>query len=107
MITMVSKTILEAQTEVKEFVKERNWQTPASDILIHMTEELGEIARNILKMKNYGGQHTSDGGDNMKEELADLFYLLLKLANETNIDLTKAFEEKMEKNAKRFPPDKK
>jgi len=29
-------------------------------------------------MKNYGGQHTADSGNNMNEELADVFYLLLK-----------------------------
>ena len=101
---METKTIKEAQEFVDKFVKERNWQTPLSDILIHMIEEFGEVARNVLKMKNYGGQHTSDSEHDITAELADLFYLLLKLANETKIDLNKAFDEKMEKNAKRFPP---
>ncbi|MDP3639725.1 MAG: MazG-like family protein [Nanoarchaeota archaeon] len=101
---MNQKNLRELQTYVKIFVDERNWQTPASDILIHMVEELGEVARNVLKMKNYGGQHTSDSGHNMPEELADVFYLLLKLANESNVDLVEAFSQKMEKNSKRFPP---
>ena len=101
---MDRKNLRELQTYVKDFVNERNWQTPASDILIHMIEELGEVARNVLKMKNYGGQHTSDSGNNMDEELADVFYLLLKLSNESNVDLIEAFKHKMEKNSKRFPP---
>jgi len=42
--------------------------------------------------------------NNMDEELADVFYLLLKLANESNINLGIAFGKKMEKNSKRFPP---
>ncbi len=100
---MNQKNVRELQAYVKKFVDERNWQTPASDILIHMVEELGEVARNVLKMKNYGGQHTSDSKNNMPEELADVFYLLLKLANESNVDLADAFVQKMEKNSKRFP----
>ena len=96
--------IKEAQDLVDKFVKERNWQTPPSDILVHMMEEMGEVARNVLKMKNYGGQHTADSDNNMPEELADVFYLLLKLANESNVDLVDAFSKKMEKNSKRFPP---
>lgn len=103
---MNQKNLRELQGYVKEFVNERNWQTPASDVLIHMLEELGEVARNVLKMKNYGGQHTSDSGNNMHEELADVFYLLLKLANESDVDLMDAFGQKMEKNSKRFPPVK-
>lgn len=102
---MENKTLKEVQEQVKEFVAERNWETPASDILIHMIEELGEVARNVLKMKNYGGQHTTINlENNMDEELADVFYLLLKLANESNINLGIAFGKKMEKNSKRFPP---
>ena len=90
----------EAQEEVKAFVDARNWDTSESDILVHLTEELGEVARNVLKMKNYGGQHTSESENNMDEELADVFYLLLKMG----IDLRRALDEKMKKNAERFPP---
>ena len=72
-----------------------------------MLEEMGEVARNVLKMKNYGGQHTSNSDQNMDEELADVLYLLLKLANESNVDINAAFQTKMEKNIKRFPiPEK-
>lgn len=101
---MEGKTIKELQEEVNAFVNERKWQTPIDDILIHIVEELGEVARNVLRMKNYGGQHTSDKENNMDEELADLLYLLLKMGNECKVDLGKAFDSKMEKNAKRFPP---
>ena len=104
---MEDKTIRGMQDYVNNFVMERGWQTPASDILTHIVEELGEVARNVLHMKNYGGQHTSDKDINMDEELADLLYLLLKMSNECNVDLGKAFTLKMEKNAKRFPPKQK
>jgi len=96
--------IKEAQEIVNRVVSERKWETPSSDTFIHLVEELGEIARNILKMKNYGGQHTSDSKINLDEELADVFYLLLKLSNENNVDLDKALEKKIEEISKRFPP---
>ncbi|MBI2498757.1 hypothetical protein HYV88_00780 [Candidatus Woesearchaeota archaeon] len=103
---MENKNIKELQDHIDNFVKERDWQTPPSDILTHMIEELGEVARNVLHMKNYGGQHTSEKDINMNEELADLLYLLLKMSNECNINLGEAFARKMEKNAQRFPPKK-
>lgn len=101
---MASRTVEDAQVFVKQFVEQRNWQTPPSDILIHLVEELGEVARNVLILKNYGGQHVEGAKKmNMDEELADVLYLLLKLANECNVNLALAFESKMTKNAQRFP----
>ncbi len=52
---MEDKTIRKMQDYVNNFVREREWQTPPSDILTHIVEELGEVARNVLHMKNYGG----------------------------------------------------
>jgi|SRR3989344_6393308 len=103
---MEEKTIKELQEYINTFVNDRKWQTPASDILIHIFEELGEVARNVLCIKNYGGEHTNDKKNNMDEELADLLYLLLKMSNESNVNLGKAFASKMEKNTKRFPVNK-
>ena len=100
---MQDKTIDELQKYVQKFIEERNWQNSPSEILVHIIEELGEVARNILHMKNYGGQHTSDKKTNMDEELADLLYLLLKMANECKINLAEAFSLKMKKNEQRFP----
>jgi NTP pyrophosphatase (non-canonical NTP hydrolase) len=42
----------------------------------------------------------------MDEELADLLYLTLKMANQSGVNLEEAFRNKMEKNTKRFPIDK-
>ena len=103
---MESRTIDNAQCFVRQFVEQRNWRTPPSDVLIHLVEEIGEVARNVLILKNYGGQHVEGAKKmNIDEELADVLYLLLKLANECNVDLSSAFESKMVKNAQRFPAD--
>ena len=102
-VKMENKNLKELQEWVKCFVDERGWKNNPGDILTHMVEELGEVARNVLHMKDYGGQHTFKEDINMGEELADLMYLLLKMSNECNVDLGKSFRLKMEKNVKRFP----
>jgi NTP pyrophosphatase (non-canonical NTP hydrolase) len=100
---MENNTINEIQEYVKRFGERRNWQTNPYEVLAHMIEELGEVARNVLHMKNYGGRHSPDNYSDIAEELADILYLTLKMANECNVNLAKAFSEKMEINEKRFP----
>ena len=100
---MENISLKEVQAAVHKFVQERNWETPPEDIVVHMLEEFGEVARNVLKLKNYGGKHTNKDPINMEEELADVLYCLVKLANATNVDISQAFVDKMEKNRQRFP----
>jgi len=85
-------TINTAQEKVKEFVKNQNWNVDNSTIFNHLVEEIGEVARELRK----GNE------DKLKEELADVFFLLLKLSNEKNISLEEAFMSKFESIKKRF-----
>ncbi|MBI2043909.1 pyrophosphatase [Candidatus Pacearchaeota archaeon] len=103
---MEENTLKEAQKIIDEFVKERHWERPSSDTFIHLVEEIGEVGSNILIMKDYGGGHTKDKLVNLEEELADVLYLLLKLANENNVDLQNAFTSKIEKIRNKFPANK-
>ncbi|MBU3957665.1 MAG: hypothetical protein KKB25_01180 [Nanoarchaeota archaeon] len=96
-------TLKECQKIVRKFVEERNWNSPPNDIVMHMLEELGEIAREILRMQGYGGSHKKEDV-NFGEELGDMFYLLLKLSNTLNMDISQEFLKKLEKNRDRFPP---
>jgi NTP pyrophosphatase (non-canonical NTP hydrolase) len=65
-----------------------------------LTEEVGEVARIISR--KYGEQSfkESDNKD-LGEELADVLFVVLCLANQTNIDLEKAFEDKINSKTKR------
>ena len=65
-----------------------------------LTEEVGEVARIIAR--KYGEQSfkKSDNSD-LGEELADVLFVVLCIANQTNIDLQKAFEEKIKLKSKR------
>jgi NTP pyrophosphatase (non-canonical NTP hydrolase) len=62
-----------------------------------LTEEVGEVAR--LMSRLYGDQSfkESDKGKELSDELADVLWVLLCIANQTGIDLTRALEKNFEK----------
>jgi NTP pyrophosphatase (non-canonical NTP hydrolase) len=62
-----------------------------------LTEEVGEVARIIAR--KYGEQSfkESDKEKNLADELADVLWVLICLANQTGVDLTSAFERNLEK----------
>jgi NTP pyrophosphatase (non-canonical NTP hydrolase) len=66
-----------------------------------LTEEVGEVARIISR--EYGEQSfkKKEQDKNLSDELADVLFVVICLANQTGIDLTKAFEKNMEKKTKR------
>ena len=66
-----------------------------------LTEEVGEVARIISR--KYGEQSfkASEKDKDLGDEFADVLFVLICLANQTGIDLTKAFEKNMEKKTKR------
>jgi NTP pyrophosphatase (non-canonical NTP hydrolase) len=62
-----------------------------------LTEEVGEVAR--LMSRLYGDQSfkASDEGKELGDELADVLWVLLCIANQTGVDLTQALEKNLEK----------
>ena len=65
-----------------------------------LTEEVGELARVIAR--NYGDQSFKSGEkDNLEEELADVMWVLICIANQTGVDLTSALQKSIEKKTKR------
>jgi NTP pyrophosphatase (non-canonical NTP hydrolase) len=66
-----------------------------------LTEEVGEVAR--IMARTYGEQSNKkeDAEKELAEELADVFFVLCCIANQTNIDLTAAFAKNLEKKTKR------
>ncbi len=66
-----------------------------------LTEEVGEVARVIAR--RYGEQSfkKSDKGKDLAEELADVMFVLICLANQTGVDLQKAFLKNIEKKGRR------
>lgn len=65
-----------------------------------LTEEVGELARVMARL--YGEQSTKSGENlNLADEMADVLWVLVCLANQTGVDLTEAFRRNMEKKTQR------
>ena len=62
-----------------------------------MTEEVGEVARVINRMYGSEKAKPEEAIVDLEEELGDMFFTLICMANAEGVDLTKAFERKMEK----------
>ena len=69
--------------------------------LTNLAQLVGEVAR--IMSRTYGDQSfkKSDHGKELSEELADVFFVLVCIANQTGVDLTDAFWKGMEKRTKR------
>ncbi|MES2593595.1 MAG: nucleotide pyrophosphohydrolase [Bacteroidota bacterium] len=66
-----------------------------------LTEEVGEVARIISRQYGEQSFKKKEKEKNLADELADVMFVVICLANQTGIDLTKAFEKNMEKKTKR------
>ena len=65
-----------------------------------LTEEVGELAR--VMARKYGDQSFKPGEkDNLEEEMADVLWVLLCLANQTGVDLNEALQKSIQKKTSR------
>lgn len=69
--------------------------------MAQLTEEVGEVARIIARRYGEQSEKESDKDKDLGEELADVVFVVLCLANQTGIDLQKSFDAKMDKKTKR------
>lgn len=94
-------TIKEAQNTVDSWIKEYGvgYFSELTNMTV-LTEEVGELAR--VMARKYGDQSFKEGEkDNMGEEIADIFWVLCCIANQTGIDVTEEFKKSIEKKTQR------
>lgn len=95
-------TIKEMQEATDRWIKEigNGYFPPLANMAI-LTEEVGELARVIVR--RYGPQISkkSDLDRNLEEELADVLWVVACLANQTGVDLTEAFRKTLLKKTER------
>ena len=95
-------TIQQAQQQVDEWIKTVGvrYYSELTNLGILM-EETGELARLVVRM--YGDQSfkESDKGKELADEMADVLWVLLCLANQTGVDLTTALQKNIDKKTKR------
>ena len=94
-------TIKEAQQAVDQWIKEYGvrYFSELTNMAV-LTEEVGELAR--VMARKYGDQSFKPGEkDNLGEEMADVLWVLLCLANQTGVDLTSELQKSIEKKTHR------
>lgn len=95
-------TIKEAQNAVDEWIRTvgGRYFSELTNMAL-LTEETGELARVIARV--YGDQVAKEGDlrKNLAEELADVLWVLICLANQTGVNLTDAFMASLEKKTTR------
>ena len=94
-------TIKEAQEVVDRWIKEYGvrYFSELTNMAV-LTEEVGELAR--VMARKYGDQSFKAGEkDNLGEEMADILWVLLCLANQTGVDLTTELQKSIEKKTNR------
>ena len=95
-------TILEAQQAVDEWIKAHGvrYFNELTNMAI-LTEEVGEVARVIARQYGEQSSKDSDKKYNLADELADVLWVVLCLANQTGVNLTEALQKNIEKKTKR------
>jgi NTP pyrophosphatase (non-canonical NTP hydrolase) len=69
--------------------------------MAQLTEEVGEVARIIARRYGEQSEKESDKTKDLGEELADVIFVVLCLANQTGVDLQQAFDRKMKTKSER------
>ncbi len=94
-------TLKQAQVAVDQWIKTIGvrYFSPLTNMAI-LAEETGEVAR--IMARRYGDQSFKpDDADNLSDELADLLWVTIAIANQAGVDLTEAFCRNIEKKTLR------
>lgn len=95
-------TLEQAQHQVDEWIKTHGvrYFSELTNMTI-LTEEVGEVAR--IMARRYGDQSEkeSDRNKDLGDEMADVLWVLICLANQTGVNLTEAFQKNLEKKTLR------
>jgi NTP pyrophosphatase (non-canonical NTP hydrolase) len=95
-------TIEEAQHKVDSWIKQYGvrYFNELTNMAI-LTEEVGEVARIMARVYGEQSSKDSDLSKKLADELADVFFVLVCIANQTGIDLTSAIDENIKKKTQR------
>lgn len=99
---MDTMTLREAQTTVDDWIKTigvRYFNELTN--MAMLSEEVGEVARIIARRYGEQSEKESDKNKDLGDEMADVLWVLICLANQTGVDLTAAFQKNLEKKTVR------
>jgi len=91
-------TLTAMQKEVDQYIQQfkSGYFTPLAQVA-RLTEEVGELAREVNHFYGEKQKKTTEAPNTVKEELGDILFVTLIMANSLNIDLTEVFENNMKK----------
>ena len=89
------------QKKVKLFCEKNELNSPIEHRVLDTMSELGEVAKEVLKMSNYGKRPVKYN-NKLKMELGDVFYSIITIANAFAIDLDEALNKVLEKYEQRM-----
>jgi NTP pyrophosphatase (non-canonical NTP hydrolase) len=95
-------TFKEAQEKVDQWIKEygvRYFDEMTNTVML--MEEVGEFARIMARRYGEQSEKESDKGKDLGDEMADVLFVLICLANQTGIDLEEAMKKNLEKKTER------
>jgi NTP pyrophosphatase (non-canonical NTP hydrolase) len=95
--------------KILAFREARDWKQfhNPKDLAISLSLEASEVLEHFQwKSKEEINEYIKTNKEQIGEEIADVLYWVILLANDINIDLEKAFNKKMEKNEKKYPVKK-
>ena len=98
-------TLEQAQQTVDNWIKEHGvrYFNELTNMAM-LTEEVGEVARIIARRYGEQSEKESDKNKDLGEELADVLFVTLCLANQTGVDLQSAFDKKMKVKQNTYAP---
>ena len=106
---MAHTTLRELTDLALRFREERDWKQfhNPKDVALSMSLEVAELVE-IMQWKNGEGlsKHLAEKHEQVGQELSDVLYWVLVLANDLGVDLAAAFRAKLEHNAKKYPVEK-
>ncbi|MGJ8735961.1 nucleotide pyrophosphohydrolase [Zobellia laminariae] len=95
-------SIKKSQEQVDNWIKEHGVRYfNELTNMAQLTEEVGEVARIIARRYGEQSEKESDKNKDLGEELADVLFVTLCLANQTGVDLQDAFDKKLDLKTKR------
>lgn len=89
------------QAKIKTFCQANQLESPIEHRVLDAMSELGEVAKEVLKMTNYG-RKPLEFRDEIKSELGDVLYSLITIANTFDIDLEESVNQVLAKYEKRL-----
>jgi NTP pyrophosphatase (non-canonical NTP hydrolase) len=95
-------TLQDAQSQVDTWIKTHGvrYFNELTNMTI-LTEEVGEVARIMARRYGEQSEKESDKNKDLGDEMADVLWVLICLANQTGVNLTEAFQRNMEKKTAR------